>query len=75
LRNSEDADVGRFLRLFTELPLHEIARLEALQRREMNAAKKVLADEVKALCHGQQAADAVHETVGRAFEEGEETGR
>jgi tyrosyl-tRNA synthetase len=73
-RNSEDADIGRFLRLFTELPLHEIARLEALQGSEMNEAKKVLADEVTALCHGREAAEAVRETARRAFEEGEATG-
>jgi tyrosyl-tRNA synthetase len=70
-RNSEDADVGRFLRLFTELPLHEIARLEALQGSEMNEAKKVLADEVTGLCHGREAAEAARETARRAFEEGE----
>jgi tyrosyl-tRNA synthetase len=62
-RNSEDADVGRFLRLFTELPLHEIARLEALQGSEMNEAKKVLANEVTALCHGPEAAEVVRETA------------
>jgi tyrosyl-tRNA synthetase len=73
-RNSEDADIGRFLRLFTELPLHEIARLEALQGSEMNEAKKVLADEVTALCHGREAAEAVRETARRAFEEGEAAG-
>jgi tyrosyl-tRNA synthetase len=73
-RSSEDADVGRFLRLFTELPLHEIARLEALQGSEMNEAKKVLADEVTALCHGWEAAEAARETARRAFEEGEAAG-
>jgi tyrosyl-tRNA synthetase len=73
-RNSEDADVGRFLRLFTELPLHEIARLEALQGSEMNEAKKVLADEVTALCHGREAAEAVRETARRTFEEGQAAG-
>jgi tyrosyl-tRNA synthetase len=70
-RNSEDADVGRLLRLFTELPLDEIARLEALQGSEMNEAKKALADEVTALCHGREAAKAARETARRAFEEGE----
>jgi tyrosyl-tRNA synthetase len=73
-RNSGDADVGRFLRLFTELPLNEIARLEALQGSETNEAKKVLADEVTALCHGREAAGAVRETARRAFEEGEAAG-
>jgi len=70
-RNSEDADVGRFLRLFTELPLREIARLEALQGSEMNEAKKVLADEVTTLCHGRKAAEAARETARGAFEDGE----
>src|SRR5262245_10757097 len=70
-RHSEDADVGRFLRLFTELPLHEIARLEALQGSEMNEAKKVLADEVTTLCHGRESAEVARETARRAFEEGE----
>jgi tyrosyl-tRNA synthetase len=73
-RSSEDADVGRFLRLFTELPLAEIALLEALQGSEMNEAKKVLADEVTALCHGWEAAEAARETARRAFEEGEAAG-
>jgi len=66
-RNREDADVGRLLRLFTELPLHEIARLEALQGSEINEAKKVLADEVTALCHGREAAEAARETARRAL--------
>jgi tyrosyl-tRNA synthetase len=70
-RNTEDTDVGRFLRLFTELPLNEIARLQALQGSEINEAKKVLADEVTALCHGRGAAEAARETARRAFEEGE----
>jgi tyrosyl-tRNA synthetase len=70
-RNTGDDDVGRFLRLFTELPLDEIARLEALQGSEINEAKKVLADEVTALCHGRRTAEAVHETARRAFEERE----
>ena len=52
-RNTEDADVGRFLRLFTELPLDEIARLEALKGQEINEAKKILATEVTALAHGK----------------------
>ncbi|MFP6697881.1 MAG: tyrosine--tRNA ligase [Alphaproteobacteria bacterium] len=69
-RNSEDADVGRFLRLFTELPLDEIARLEALQDAEINEAKKILADLATTLCHGPEAAAAVAETARRTFEEG-----
>src|SRR6201994_3050176 len=69
-RNTEDADVGRFLRLFTDLPLNEIARLEALQGAELNDAKKVLATEATALLHGRAEADGAAETARRAFEEG-----
>lgn len=69
-RNTEDADVGRFLRLFTELPLAEIARLEALGGAEINAAKKVLATEATALLHGSEAAEAAAEAARRTFEEG-----
>ena len=69
-RNTEDADVGRFLRLFTELPEADIARLEALQGAELNEAKKVLATEATALAHGRAAADAAAETARRTFEEG-----
>jgi tyrosyl-tRNA synthetase len=69
-RNTEDADVGRFLKLFTELPLQEIARLEALQGAEINDAKIVLANEATALCHGADAADAAAETARRTFVEG-----
>jgi tyrosyl-tRNA synthetase len=69
-RNTEDADVGRFLRLFTELPLPEIARLEKLQDREINEAKKVLATEATALCHGRAAAEAAGETAREVFESG-----
>ncbi|MDQ2101758.1 tyrosine--tRNA ligase [Azospirillum isscasi] len=68
-RNTEDADVGRFLRLFTELPLDEIARLEALQGSEINEAKKILAHEATALCHGAEAAAQAGETARRVFEE------
>ena len=57
-RNTEDADVGRFLRLFTELPLDEIARLESLEGAEINEAKAILATEATALCHGPEAARA-----------------
>ena len=69
-RNTEDADVGRFLRLFTELPLDEIARLEALQGAELNDGKKTLANAVTALCHGDAAAAAAAETARKTFEEG-----
>ena len=69
-RNTEDADVGRFLRLFTELPLDEITRLEALQDAEINEAKKILADLATTLCHGPEATAAAAETARRTFEEG-----
>jgi tyrosyl-tRNA synthetase len=69
-RNTEDADVGRFLRLFTELPVGEIARLEQLQDAEINEAKKVLATEATALVHGRAAADQAADTARRTFEEG-----
>jgi tyrosyl-tRNA synthetase len=69
-RNTEDADVGRFLKLFTELPLQEIARLERLAGQEINEAKKVLALEATQLCHGREAAEAAAETARRTFEEG-----
>jgi tyrosyl-tRNA synthetase len=69
-RNTEDADVGRFLRLFTELPLDEIARLEALPGSQVNAAKRVLATEATALLHGRKAAEEAAETARRVFEEG-----
>ena len=70
-RNTEDADVGRFLRLFTDLPLAEIARLETLEGAEINEAKKILATEATSLCHGPAAAEAAAETARRAFEEHE----
>jgi tyrosyl-tRNA synthetase len=69
-RNTEDADVGRFLRLFTDLPMAEIARLEALAGSDINAAKEVLATEATALCHGRAAADDAAETARRVFAEG-----
>ena len=69
-RNTEDADVGRFLRIFTDMPLAEIARLEALKGVEVNEAKKILASEVTALCHGAAAAAEAAETARRTFEEG-----
>ena len=69
-RNTEDGDVGRFLKLFTVLPLDEIGRLAALQGSEINEAKKVLATEATALVHGRAAADAAADTARRTFEEG-----
>ena len=69
-RNTEDADVGRFLRLFTELPLDEISRLEKLQDAEINEAKKILADEATAMCHGAEAMVAAAKTAKQTFEEG-----
>jgi tyrosyl-tRNA synthetase len=69
-RNTEDADVERFLKLFTVLPLDEIARLAALQGAEINEAKKMLATEATALLHGRDAAQAASETARQTFEEG-----
>jgi len=69
-RNVDDADVGRFLRLFTELPLAEIAKLEALQGAEINEAKKILANEATKLCHGDKAAKQAAETAQTTFEQG-----
>ena len=69
-RNTEDADVGRFLKLFTELKDDEIARLEKLEGAELNEAKKILATEATALCHGREAALAAEETARKTFEEG-----
>jgi tyrosyl-tRNA synthetase len=73
-RNTEDGDVGRFLRLFTDLPESEIARLEKLQGAELNDAKKVLATEATSILHGRDSAQAAAETARRAFEEGVATG-
>ena len=70
LAQPEDADVGRFLRLFTELPLDEITRLEALEGSEINEAKKILATEATALCHGREAAEAAAGTAREVFEQG-----
>jgi tyrosyl-tRNA synthetase len=67
-RNTEDADVGRFMRLFTELPLDEIKKLEALENAEINEAKKILADEVTKLCHGEAAAKTASTTAIETFE-------
>ena len=69
-RNTEDADVGRFLKLFTTLPLGEIAKLEALGGAEINEAKKVLANAATALLHGEAAAHEAAETARKTFEEG-----
>ena len=69
-RNTEDEDVDRFLKLFTELPLDEIARLSALKGNELNEAKKILAHEVTQLCHGRDAANSVAESARKTFEEG-----
>jgi tyrosyl-tRNA synthetase len=69
-RNTEDADVGRFLRLFTTLPLGEVRRLEALAGAEINEAKKVLATEAAALLHGREAAEEAAETARKTFEQG-----
>ena len=66
-RNTEDADVGRFLRLFTDLPLDEIARLEALEGAEINEAKIVLATEATALLHGRDAAETAEKTAEATF--------
>ncbi|WP_409562595.1 tyrosine--tRNA ligase [Hyphomicrobium sp. MC8b] len=69
-RNTEDADVARFLKLFTFLPLDEIARLEKLSGSEINEAKKVLATEATALLHGRDKAEAAAETARKTFEQG-----
>lgn len=69
-RNTDDRDVGRFLRLFTDLPLDEIARLETLEGAEINEAKKILATEATAMCRGRDAAEAAAETARKTFEEG-----
>lgn len=69
-RNTEDRDVGRFLKLFTELPLDEIARLEALGGAEINEAKKILATEATSMVHGRDAAEQAEMTARKTFEEG-----
>ncbi|HTM79579.1 tyrosine--tRNA ligase [Asticcacaulis sp.] len=69
-RNTEDADVGRFLRLFTTLPMSEIARLEKLEGAEINEAKKILADEATQMVHGIDAAATARDTAQKAFEQG-----
>ncbi|MFC4351236.1 tyrosine--tRNA ligase [Fodinicurvata halophila] len=70
-RNTEDADVGRFLRLFTELPIEEIERLEKLEGQEINEAKKVLADAATTLCRSEEDARHAAETARQTFEEGQ----
>jgi tyrosyl-tRNA synthetase len=69
-RNTEDGDVSRFLKLFTVLPLDDIARLAALKGQELNEAKKVLATEATALVHGRSAAEEAAGTARKTFEEG-----
>jgi tyrosyl-tRNA synthetase len=69
-RNAEDADVERFLKLYTTLPMDEIRRLAALQGAEINEAKKVLANEATTLLHGAEAARAAAETAQKTFEQG-----
>ena len=69
-RNTEDADVPRFLRLFTELPMDEVKRLEALEGAEINDAKIILANEVTKLCHGEDAATQAAETARQTFAAG-----
>jgi tyrosyl-tRNA synthetase len=69
-RNTEDGDVGRFLRLFTDMKLDEIARLEALQGSELNEAKKILATEATAILHGRANAEQSAETARSTFEDG-----
>ena len=69
-RNTDDEDIGRFMRLFTDLPLSEVERLERLRDTEINEAKKILATEATALAHGREAAEAAAETARRVFETG-----
>ena len=69
-RNTDDADVARFLKLFTTLPLDEVEKLAALQGAEINEAKKALADAATSLLHGAEAAAAAAETARKTFEEG-----
>ena len=70
-RNCDDRDVGKFLKLFTDLPLEEIARLEALEGAEINEAKKILANEATAMCRGEEAAKAASDTAAQTFEKGQ----
>lgn len=68
-RNTADADVGRFLALFTEIPMDEVRRLEALEGQEINEAKKILANEATRMLHGEEAAKKAEETARKAFED------
>jgi len=70
-RNAEDADVGRFMKLFTTLPIDEIKRYEALEGAEINEAKKILATQATAMVHGMEAAQRAEETARKTFEEGQ----
>jgi tyrosyl-tRNA synthetase len=70
-RNAEDADVPRFLKLFTELPLDEIEKLASLEGAEINESKKILATEATALVHGRETADQAAETARATFEQGQ----
>jgi tyrosyl-tRNA synthetase len=70
-RNCDDRDVGRFLKLFTDMPMDEIARLEALEGAEINAAKKILADAATTMCRGEDAARSASETAAQTFEKGQ----
>ncbi|MBF6602567.1 MAG: tyrosine--tRNA ligase [Sphingorhabdus sp.] len=70
-RNTQDADVGRFLRLFTDIDLEEIARLESLQGSEINEAKKILANAATAMAHGEEAASHAADTAQKTFEQGQ----
>ena len=70
-RNCDDRDVGKFLKLFTDLPLEEIARLEALEGAEINEAKKILANEATAMCRGEEAAKTASDTAAQTFEKGQ----
>ncbi len=69
-RNAEDADVARFLKLFTTLPLDKISKLASLEGAEINEAKKLLANEATALLHGREAAEQAADTARKTFEEG-----
>jgi tyrosyl-tRNA synthetase len=69
-RNTQDADVGKFMRLFTDIDLDEIARLEKLEGAEINDAKKILADAATAMAHGEEAARDAAETAQKTFEQG-----
>src|SRR3546814_16984641 len=73
-RNTDDRGVGKFLRLFTDLPLDEIARLETLDGAAINEAKKILANEATAMCRGAEAARAAAETAAQTFETGHVSG-